>query len=301
MLFTDKLNKIYDEVINAGHKLEVHMEVAKVSELEYPGICNYIITNEKPYIKVKIREDRIDEDIVSHELLHALNIQNGYGQTRTAIDHFMMDELLALFISALAHHNIYKRQIEMGINIEENIRNKITVLCEGESSEGEHIHYGTICCAIAIADCLLAGNHFLEYMGEVRKHYPKAMEFAIYLKDNLLNQDINNHIIFRKQFLKGLKLFDDYLKMNMPSKMRYIELKENMSISYMPSIAQLKQKTDQVFDFIERRSDYRVVTKKGQDTSYFIKKDFNFNIGYFKQMTVKEFIELNDGICTIRK
>ncbi len=46
------------------------------------GLCTFKRDSDNvPYIEIAIREDSLNEDVVSHELLHAFYIKKGFGRS----------------------------------------------------------------------------------------------------------------------------------------------------------------------------------------------------------------------------
>jgi len=74
------------------------------------GMCTLKKEGGMPYIEIKIREDRLNEDVVSHELLHAFNIKRGFGRSCANIigdiPFGLISQLLHSVIEHPAHHHL---------------------------------------------------------------------------------------------------------------------------------------------------------------------------------------------------
>lgn len=81
-LFTEKLKFLHNMVDTTGQKLDIAYRIIEEHEMLDPAICIMKRDNNNiPYIEIGIKEGYIKEDIVSHELLHALNIKRGFGNS----------------------------------------------------------------------------------------------------------------------------------------------------------------------------------------------------------------------------
>jgi len=75
------------------------------------GMCTLKKEGGMPYIEIKIREDRLNEDVVSHELLHAFNIKRGFGRScANIIGDIPFGLISQLLHSVIEHQSIYKKQ-----------------------------------------------------------------------------------------------------------------------------------------------------------------------------------------------
>lgn len=298
MLFTENLKNIFREVNETGPKLNVNIETVKAVNMRNGGFCILKRDNKGiPYIAIEIRDDLINEDVVSHELLHALNIKKGFGISRSnTIGDIPFNEISKLLHSIIEHKGIYERQKALGIDISEVQKYKANNIFKEVNKEDTIIAYNTVLNALLLLECLVASYEYKDlFVERMRTNFAQTYELAKTLEEELFSDDINNAEVFRKKYIKGLRICDDHLSKHMN---KYYKLTENISIGFIPSEFQLSLKAEQVFDFIESINSLIIISKKDNQASFIIEKTDKEAL---KSMAVEDLIGHIDGLVSTRK
>lgn len=264
------------------------------------GLCTLKKDGNIPYIEIKIRENRLSEDVVSHELLHALFIKKGFGNVSfNTIGDIPFQQIGVLLHSIIEHKKIYEIQKEMGIDIVQAQKHKAISIFNNVKNEGTVIAYDIIVNSLLLLDCFIGANEYKDLFEErVKTYFSRTYELAKLLEKELFSEDINNAEVYRKKFIKGLRICDEYLSKYMTKSIPHFKLTENISISYIPSEFQLLLKAEQVFTFKETKNSLIIISKKDNQASYILDK--STNIETLKAMTVEELVGRIDGLVTIR-
>ena len=269
--------------------------------MESGGLCTSKKNNNIPYIEIAIREDRLNEDVVAHELLHAFFIKKGFGQTRANnIGDIPFGRITTLLHAIIEHKKIYEMQKTIGINIIEAQKHKANTIFKGTEKEPSIITYDIIINSLLLLDCIISTNEYKElYIDRIRTNFKHTYELTKILERELFSVDISNARMFRTKFISGLKVCDKYLSKHMPKSIQHFKLTENIAISFIPSEYQLQLKAEQVFTFRETLNNFIILSKKDNQACYIIGKPNDINI--LKNMTVEELMGRIDGLITIRR
>lgn len=265
------------------------------------GLCTLKKNNNIPYIEVAIRDDRLTEDVISHELLHALFIKQGFGQSRAnSIAKIPFKEITTLLHSIIEHKKIYEIQQSMGIDITESKIHKASTIFKNVEKEPPIITYDIVVNSLLLLECFIGASEYKDlYVEKIRTCFKHTYELAKTLERELFSVDINDARTFRNKFITGLRVCDKYLSKHMPKSIPHFKLTENIAISFIPSQYQLCLKAEQIFNFKESQNNLILISKKDNQASYIIDK--LTNIVAIKNMTVEELIGRIDGLISIKK
>lgn len=300
-LFTDLLKNMYNQVSYTGINLKI---IFKLIDIKMPngvgGVCTLKKENNMPYVEISIRKDRINEQVISHELLHALFIKMGFGSTSyNPIKDIPFREISSLLSSVIQHKKIYEMQQNMGIDLTKAKKHKAETIFKNLERESSIITYDTVVNALLLLECLIAADEYKEvYIDKVEKHFKHTYELAKMLQTEIFSEEINNAEIYREKFVRALRICDEYLSTYMHKAIPHFKLTENISISFIPSQNQLKLKSEQVFNFKNSINNIVIISKEDNQASYIIGK--LGNIEPIKQATVAELIGAIDGVMTVR-
>ncbi len=299
---TPKLINLYNLVSSNGPEIPIDLEIRKISDLDVLGVCTFKIENPtQPFIEILIREDAVNDTIISHELLHALNIKRGYGFSRhTGIGLLPYNHFIVLYHSVLEHKEIYDYQKESEIEVILNSKKSMDTIFCGEKNESMNISIETAINALILIEALICPeNEGKELPERIKKDFPKTYELAMLLNDELFENTIRSAEDFRKVYIKGLRLIDKFIEDNNIFKRKLLKLTENITISYIPSERQLDLFVEQVFDFVVKNNVCVLISKKDKQASYVI-RDLS-QIKEIKKMTVEKLIGMFDVIISHRR
>lgn len=300
-LFTDLLKKTYSQVCNTGINLKIIFKLINAENTNgVGGICALKKENNIPYIEIAIRKDRLQEDVISHELLHALFIKMGFGSTSyNPINDIPFREISALLSSVIQHKKIYQMQQTMGIDMTKSKEHKAKTIFKNIEQESSIINYDTVVNALLLLECLVAADEYEEiYLDKVDKHFKHTYELAKKLNAEIFSEDINKAEIYRQKYISALRICDEYLSTYMPNIIPHYKFTENISISFIPAQYQLKLKCEQVFDFKESIYNTIIMSKEDNQACYIIGKLGNMDS--IKQATVEQLIGAIDGVMTVK-
>ncbi|MCX5779989.1 MAG: hypothetical protein NTV45_04050 [Firmicutes bacterium] len=260
------------------------------------GSCTLKKQPNLAYIEIEIRQDALTEDAVSHELLHALFIQKGFGQIGyNAIEGMPFPQIAILLHSVIEHRSIYARQIAMGIDIVPTQKHKATTIFRNIADEPRVIDHSFVVNALLLLDCLIGANEYRElFMARIMRFFSHTYELADRLEKRLFAKDIDSPQVFRQTFITGLEICDEFLRQYIAGNAPYGGLQENISISYLPTEFELQQKVREVFDFRETFNSFIIISKKDKQASYILTKANN--IDNIMKITVEDFIAKTDRI-----
>ena len=265
------------------------------------GLCTFKRDSDNMhYIEIAIREDSLNEDVVSHELLHAFYIKKGFGRSSyNTINNIPFREISVLLNSIIEHKQIYEIQKSMGIDISQAQKHKANTIFKNIEKEPSIITYDIVVNSLLILECIIGAKEYTELYDErLKTNFKNTYELAKRLEMELFTEDIDNAEIFRKKFIRSLRVCDEYLSQHMIKSIPHFKLTENISIGYIPSEYQLLLRSEQIFNFKEVGNKLILMSKKDNQASYILKN--TNNIETLKAMTVEELIGRIDGLVTIR-
>lgn len=142
------------------------------------GHCQLIKEpSEGLFINIKIREDRITEEIVSHELLHAKYLKNGYNGGISCLESNGIIEKIGTSISnTLEHVIIYQEQESLNIKRDEGkiLKQMLNIdIIEKNNMQ-------TILNALAILESKVRGGQsYEELISKIMDKYPISYSIAL--------------------------------------------------------------------------------------------------------------------------
>jgi hypothetical protein len=246
ILYTYKLKNLYHEVSKEGIPIPIQFEIVHKRELEEGsgGHCQLIKEPRGLYIRIRIREDKINEDVISHELLHAKNIRNGYGGGIACIEpNSNIERIGTALNNILEHILIYQTQDKLQIKRSESkILQQLLDASIIERSDPQ-----MLLIALAILECKIRGDSsFEELIVQIANKYPLAHTIAHHIYDLIDINILNTPFSFRRLLIKILKYLEsvsltDYQKKTIP-------FRKLIAVPFVPSKRQLMQTVSQVFE-----------------------------------------------------
>lgn len=305
IISTKRTENIIDEINKLYPEMETKLILKKKDEIRESGKCTLIDKKGfKPYIEILIREDFNNECIVTHELLHALNIKKGFGLSRfTGIGNIPYSAIIESLHSTLEHKDIYKYQNSIGVDTSESNKLKVESAFLNIDREVPLVNYDTILNAIFLLEIIIsAENAGIEVPNRIISNFPKTYELAVELNRELFSSEISKAEGFRRTYIKALRIFDKYLEENNIFQINFLKFTENITISYIPSKFQSKVMAEQVFDFRLVNNLCVLMTKKDKQASYIIRNlEENYSkLEKYKKLTVEDLIGCFDRYSIIR-
>lgn len=248
ILFNDKLNDLYSDICKDGIPIPIKLQtVSKEGGKNAAGHCQLINEpSQELYINIKIREDRITEEIVSHELLHAKHIKNGYNGGISCMESNSIIERIGESVNNILEHvMIYEEQDSLYISRDEG--RIIEQMLEYGSDKMEKSNMQTILSALAILESnIRGGQSYEELISKIKDVYPTSYSIALEMFKLIDIQELKNPFQFRRSLIKILSYLETIRLTD--EKVSIIPFKKLIAVGFVPSERQLSQNVDQVFD-----------------------------------------------------
>lgn len=246
ILHTDTLKKLYDEISKEGIPIPIHFEVVSDTELNSgsAGNCRLINEAQGMYIRIQIREDRVNEDVISHELLHAKHIRNGYYGGIACIEpNSIIERVGSTLSNTLEHVLIYQTQDNLKIKRSES--RMLQQMLDVNANERSDLQM--LLCALAILECKVRGGlDYEELIVQVAQKYPSAYAIALHIFNLIDAEKLANPFSFRRSLIKILSYLETISFAD--QKIKTIPFRKMIAVAFVPSRRQLTQTVDQIFE-----------------------------------------------------
>ncbi|MDQ0878985.1 hypothetical protein QFZ77_007644 [Paenibacillus sp. V4I3] len=247
ILYTDTLKQLYNEVSNQGSPIPIIFEIVQKTELNVVGSaghCQLIIEPQGLHIRIKIRDDRVNEDVISHELLHAKHIRNGYSGGIACIETNSIIERIGSSLSnTLEHVLIYQTQDHLNVKRSESSKILQQML---DVTHNERSDLQMLLSALAILECKVRGDlGYDELIDQIAKKYPLAYTIALHIFELIDAEKLVNPFSFRRSIIKILSYLETISFAD--QKTKTIPFRKMIAVSFVPSRRQLTQTVSTVF------------------------------------------------------
>lgn len=290
-LFNEKIKNLYSEINESGIGYPIKFEINK-NKNAVPGYCQLVKGNEV-YIKISIREDRITEEVITHELLHAKRTIHGnccgiVSPYRNSIFEKIGESLLNSF----EHYLIYKKQDELNITRDIERTSIVKQMVSEKKEENSNI-LDNIIDALIIFESKLFGYKDL-YLHEdiLSSKFKMGKEISDKLYDLISTTDISTPFKTRQALSKALKMLTEIAN---DSRISFEQL---IGIGFIPSKRQLDLYMSQVFSVTNNylNSGYTGITSNSDNQlSYLIQNPSE----QITSITVRKFlIALREPLIT---
>jgi hypothetical protein len=286
ILHTDTLKQLYNEVSKEGIPIPIHFEVVQNTELSVgsAGHCQLIKEAHGMYIRIQIREDRVNEDIISHELLHAKHIRNGYyGGIACIQPNSIIERIGATLSNTLEHVLIYQTQDYLEIKRSES--KILQQMLDANAIERSDLQM--LLRALAILECKVRGDlGYEELIVQVSHKYPSAHTIALHIFDLIDAERLTSPFSFRRSIIKILSYLETISFTD--QKTRTIPFRKMIAVSFVPSRRQLTQTVNQVFELKHNyfSTDHIGILSRAEDQLSFVITPTQIDI---KNITIADF------------
>ncbi|MBP1177492.1 hypothetical protein JOE49_004744 [Paenibacillus sp. PvR133] len=272
ILFSEKLKALYNAICQEGIPLSIKFQIIKIEEMAegVTGHCQLINKpDEELYINIKIREDRINEEVISHELLHAKCIKNGYNGGISCIESNSPIEKIGSSLSnTLEHMMVYQEQDFL--NIRRNSSKILEQMLALDFSEKHDLQ--SILNALAIFESKVRGGENYEELAiKIQKKYPIAYTIALEIFELINIEKLKTAFQFRRELIKVLKYLETIELTE--SQIHTIPFTKLVAIGFIPSARQLSQSVNQIFEVTYNyfNTNYIALTSRSEEQlSFFI-------------------------------
>lgn len=272
ILFSEKLKELYNAICEEGIPVPIKFQIIKNEEMAegVSGHCQLInLPGEELHINIKIREDRINEEVISHELLHARYIKNGYNGGISCIDNNSPIEKVGSSLSNILEHMMIYQEQDL-LNIERSSSKILEQMLALNFSEKYDVQ--SILNALAILESKVRGGENYEELAiKIQKKYPIAYTIALEIFELINIEKLKTAFQFRRELIKALKYLET-IKLTEPQT-HIIPFTKLIAIGFIPSKRQVSQTVSQIFEvkYNYLNTNYIALTSRAEEQlSFFI-------------------------------
>lgn len=281
-LFNEKIKNLYSEINENGIGYPIKFEIINKNE-NAVGYCQLIKGNET-YIKINIREDRLTEEVITHELLHAKRTMQGHC---SGIVSLYMDSIIEKIgeslVNSFEHYLIYKKQDELNISRDIERNSIVKQMVSAKEEENNNILENIIDALIIVESKLYGYKDLYLYEDALSSKFRRGKEISDKIYNLILTTDISTPFKTRQALSKALKMLTEIAN---DSKISFNQL---IAIGFIPSKRQLDLYMPQVFSVTNNylNSGYTGITSNSDNQlSYLIQNPSK----HITPITVRKFL-----------
>lgn len=311
--FSVELQHLYKETLELFSGIEITVKHSLVG-LDYndgeSAIGSQDIKND--VVKINIHQDYINEYVLSHELLHAYLVGNGYPT------HHMLgeesDEVKKLLhvqqslYNTVIHKVILEEQTNRGFDIQSEVDDQIINLTQFDISERGENYKADPFLLLRIFDFLVLYNSRRDEFEEVfKKKLPREFFYAEALANICNHTTYDNPFRTRKVLVKIFKEFDSILvELNLEP----LNLNKWILIGFVPGYNQLQRQVRSTFDVEEYKVEFkdssrnvdviRLISKVDGQFSHYCFANYYNNLEELLDLPLQEFYQRHNIKYTLR-
>lgn len=247
ILFSEKLKVLYNTICEEGLSLPINFQIVKIKEMSdgVTGHCQLINKpGEQLYINIKIREDRICEEVISHELLHAKHLKNGYNGGISCLESNVPIERIGSSISNILEHVMIYRDQDC-LNIKRDESKILKQMLDLDFAEKNDIQ-STLNALAILESKIRGGETYEELIIKIKEKYPMAYTIALEIFELIDIEKLKTAFQFRRVLIRILKYLET-IKLTEPQ-VHTIPFRKLIAVGFIPSSRQLSQSVHQVFE-----------------------------------------------------